>query len=70
MDCVLLDFHMKKNGYSISAMCEALDLSRSAFYRKCRGKSEFTQNEISKIISLLNLDAELVYLIFFTSKVS
>ena len=53
----LLEYKMKENGKSISDMCEMLEISRSAFYRKCNGKSEFTLVEIQKIVVYLNLDS-------------
>jgi transcriptional regulator with XRE-family HTH domain len=53
----LLEYKMKEKGRSISDMCETLGMSRSAFYRKCNGKSEFTQSEIQKIVDYLNLDS-------------
>jgi ACT domain-containing protein len=56
---------MKVNGKSISDMCEMLGISRSAFYRKCNGKSEFTQSEIQKIVIYLNLESPVD--IFFTN---
>ena len=37
-------------------LCEVLGISRSAFYRKCNGGSEFTQGEIQKIVDFLNLE--------------
>jgi hypothetical protein len=48
---------MKENGKTISDMCSVLGISRSAFYRKCNGKSEFTQSEIQKTVEFLNLDS-------------
>lgn len=57
MNKALLEYKMKENGKSISDMCEMLEISRSAFYRKCTGKSEFTQSEIQKIVVYLNLDS-------------
>ena len=57
MNKALLEYKMKENGKSISDMCEMLEISRSAFYRKCTGKSEFTQSEIKKIVDYLNLDS-------------
>ena len=57
MNKALLEYKMKENGKSISDMCEMLEISRSAFYRKCNGKSEFTQSEIQKIVDFLNLDS-------------
>ena len=57
MNKALLEYKMKVNGKSISDMCEMLGISRSAFYRKCNGKSEFTQSEIQKIVIYLNLES-------------
>ena len=57
MNKALLEYKMKQNGKSISDMCGMLGISRSAFYRKCIGKSEFTQSEIQKIVIYLNLDS-------------
>ena len=57
MNTALLEYKMKENGKSISDMCKMLGISRSAFYRKCNGKSEFTQSEIQKIVIYLKLDS-------------
>ena len=57
MNKALLEYKMKENGKSISDMCTMLGISRSAFYRKCIGKSEFTQSEIQKMVDFLNLDS-------------
>lgn len=57
MNTALLEYKMKENGKSIADMCEMLGISRSAFYRKCNGKSEFTQSEIQKIVIYLKLDS-------------
>ena len=57
MNKALLEYEMKKKGKSISDMCIMLGISRSAFYRKCTGKSEFTQSEIQKMVDFLNLDS-------------
>ena len=64
MNKALLEYQMKVNGKSISDMCKMLDISRSAFYRKCNGISEFTQSEIKKIVDYLNLASPVD--IFFT----
>ena len=68
MNKALLEYKMKEKGYCISDMCEILNISRSAFYRKCNGKSEFTLSEIQKIVVYLNLDSPVE--IFFTHQVS
>lgn len=64
----LLEYEMKKKKVSITDMCEKLGISKSAFYRKCNGKSEFTQSEIQRIVDLLNLETPVG--IFFEAKVS
>lgn len=64
----LLEYEMKKKKVSITDMCEKLGISKSAFYRKCNGKSEFTQSEIQRIVDLLNLETPMG--IFFEAKVS
>jgi hypothetical protein len=63
MDKALLQYEMNKKGITTAIICEKLDMSRSAFYRKCNGKSEFTQKEIQAIIDLLQLDSPMA--IFF-----
>ena len=68
MNKALLEYRMSEKGKSILDMCEMLNISRSAFYRKCTGKSEFTLGEIQKIVEFLNLDSPME--IFFASKVS
>lgn len=57
MDKALLEYVMKKNHVSIGEMCDKLGISRSAFYRKCNGKSEFTQSEIQTIVDFLRLES-------------
>jgi ACT domain-containing protein len=68
MNKALLEYEMKRHKVSIAAMCEKLGMSRSAFYRKCNGISEFTQSEIQLIVDLLDLESPMG--IFFESKVS
>lgn len=64
MNKALLKYEMEVKGKSISDMCLMLGISRSAFYRKRNGKSEFTQSEITKIVKFLELDSPMA--IFFT----
>ncbi len=68
MDKFRLEYEMKKKGISISDMCQHLGLSRSAFYRKCNGISEFTLSEIQSIVDFLDLESPVG--IFFNSEVS
>ena len=65
MNKALLEYRMREKGKSMSDMCEMLNISRSAFYRKCNGKSEFTISEIKKIIDYLHLDSPME--IFFAN---
>ena len=46
MDKYKLEYEMKTRGITIEKLCTELHISRSAFYRKCNGISEFTQGEI------------------------
>lgn len=46
---------MAKKGITVNMMCAELQMSRSAFYRKSRGKTEFTQSEIQHIVNFLEL---------------
>ena len=59
---------MKAKGIPVGKMCELLNMSRSAFYRKTRGKTEFTLGEIQKICEVLNLPSPVG--IFFAQTVS
>ena len=68
MNKALLEYEMKTRGVSNAEMCAMLGISRSAFYRKCNGRSEFTQSEIQKIVDFLNLGTPVG--IFFAAEVS
>ena len=57
MDKALLEYEMNKRNVTIAEMCNVLGISRSAFYRKCTGKSEFTQSEIQTIVDYLKLES-------------
>ena len=68
MDKFLLEYEMKKNGFSTERLCKEIGISRSAFYKKCNGKSDFTQSEIQAIVDLLHLESPMA--IFFAKEVS
>lgn len=57
MDKDLLVYYMKKNNVSIEKMCKELTISRSAFYRKLNGSTEFVLSEIQKITEVLKLES-------------
>ena len=53
----LFEYEMKIRNISKDDMCSKLGLSRSAFYRKRTGKSEWTYSEMQKIGDTLGKDA-------------
>ena len=55
MDYNKLREEMRKKGISVNDMCRELNMSRSAFYRKSHGKTEFTRSEIEKIVDFLGI---------------
>ena len=57
MDKEKLEKEMKERGVSKEKMCQELGISRSAFYRKCRGMSQFTLEEIKAIVKILHLES-------------
>lgn len=68
MDMFKLDYELKSKGISVEELCEHLGISKSAFYRKRRGSTQFTLEEIKKICGLLKLETPME--IFFADKVS
>ena len=68
MDKNLLMYEIKKNGFSVESFCVALGISKSAFYRKTNGVSQFTLQEIEKTIDILKLKSPMP--IFFNAQVS
>ena len=57
---------MRQKGVTDKMLYTALGISRSAFYRKSRGITEFTQSEIQKIVDYLQLRSPVG--IFFDEK--
>lgn len=68
MDAIRLEYEVKKKGYNVERFCRDLGISKSAYYRKIKGVTEFTQGEIQKIVDLLDLESPMG--IFFKEKVS
>lgn len=68
MDKIRLEYEIKKSGLTISKLCSLVGISKSAYYRKCNGTSEFRQKEIQKIIDVLGITTPVG--IFFTENVS
>ena len=63
-----LKMAMSEKGVTDKMLYTEIGISRSAFYRKCRGITEFTQSEIQKIVEYLQLESPMG--IFFDEKVS
>ena len=57
MEGIRLECEKKKKSVTKGELCQKLGISRSAFYRKTHGVSEFTQKEIQCIIDVLQLDS-------------
>lgn len=70
MDKYKLEYHMKIKGITRKELCKALNISDTAFYRKCNGDSEFTRDEIARIAEILELSGKDILSIFFVEKVS
>lgn len=65
-----LQRQIRLEGKTVDQLCSALGISRSAWFRKIGGRSEFTQSEICTLRRELELDDELTGFIFFNDKVS
>lgn len=59
-----------EHGISPEEMAQKLKISKTAFYRKLRGVTEFKQSEIMGIITFLDLNYQDIHEIFFAQKVS
>ena len=59
---------MSAEKVSVGQMCKLLNMSRSAFYRKTRGISEFTLGECERIVEILKIESPVE--ISFDKKVS
>lgn len=70
MDKLLLEYYIKKSGRNVETYCKDVGMSRSAYYRKTHGESEFTQGEIQDSINLGYVPRDSVMQVFFAEKVS
>lgn len=57
MNKLLLEYRIKEQGFSINDFCKEIGISRSSFYKKCKGEREFKQSEIKAIVECLKLDS-------------
>ena len=65
-----LKIQMLRKEKTVNQLCDALHISRSAWFRKVGGRSLFTQAEIAGLRSELDLDDRLTGIIFFDNFVS
>lgn len=70
MDKLLLEYFIKSSGRTISEYCKDIGISRTAYYRKTGGESEFTQGEIQSSIEQGYVPKDSVMKVFFNEKVS
>ncbi|EEP54944.1 hypothetical protein [Clostridium butyricum] len=70
MNSKLLKSYFILNGKSINGAYKALEISKSALYRKMNGITEFTRLEIIKLIEYLEIDISTAMKIFFENEVS
>ena len=68
MNKARLRYEMDTRSISVEDLCAYIGISKSAFYKKLNGKSEFTRREIEMICQRLELDSPVD--IFFADKVS
>lgn len=66
METRTLRAKMVMQGASVDALCKVTGISKTAFYRKIKGESEFTQGEIGSIAAFLQLTKEELCCIFFS----
>lgn len=52
----LLEYEMAKKGVTTKQICKLIGISRSAFYKKKTGKSEFKRCEIKQIMDVLDIN--------------
>lgn len=65
-----LKIQMLRKDKTYEQLYTALGISRSAWFRKIGGKSQFTQGEIAWLRLELELDDEQTGIIFFNKQVS
>ena len=65
-----LKAQMIRKDKTVDQLCAALGISRSAWFRKVSGESQFTQGEIMGLRFELELDDQQTGIIFFDDEVS
>ena len=70
MDANKLKYYIADRGESLTTYKQALGISKTALYRKMRGQTEFTRDEIEKTIRFLRLSEADTISVFFNDVVS
>lgn len=65
-----LKVQMLRKDKTAEQLCAALGISKSAWWRKTTGQTQFTQGEIVDLRRELDLDDHQTALIFFSEEVS
>ncbi len=65
-----LKAQMIRKDKTVNQLCTALGISRTAWFRKVGGESQFTQGEIAGLRFELDLDDHQTAAIFFSEEVS
>lgn len=55
MDKNLLFYEMKKKKITVDDLTRNIGISKTSFYRKCAGKTDFTIREVKGIVKALGL---------------
>lgn len=65
-----LKAEMIRKDKSVDQLCAAMGISRSAWFRRIAGQSQFKQDELNVLRNELGLDDTQTIMIFFADKVS
>lgn len=68
LDKYRLEYEIKRRGLVKVDVQQAIGLSRTAFYRKCNGITDFTLSEVRAIADFLGLSPDDILDIFFAKK--
>lgn len=67
MDTILLKYHMAKRGYTVRSLAKAMNLDVATMSKKINNRTLVTLDETKRITSLLALNRDDVWDIFFYS---
>ena len=65
MNLLLLEYIIKKRGFTNERFCRSLGMNQVTFYNKRNGITEFTWEEMQNIVTVLDLDFTTARRIFF-----